>query len=280
MTLITTHKLGDKAESIFKKHGLSLQYRLSAEGTASSDMMDVLGLGSVDKCVLLSVLPHAAAQDILGKLKRELRMHAVNGGIAFTVPLSGGSGLLLHLAKGIVSSKLDHKLVDTAKLAEFTYEGVPEEVKSGVKSFLDEMRKNLSESGGVTDLPAGQNGECVAVEKNGSGDAVVEAQCNGVIQKGITIFEQFLTLEELKEQERIEKNFYEQEVERAKVDFQAVMSELNAESDALVEIMKGVRTAKSKEQVKRSLLLLCDSDKNISESEWNDILNGDKKLEI
>ena len=58
------------------------------------------------------------------------------------------------------------------------------------------------------------------------------------------------------------------------------MSELNAESDALVEIMKGVKTAKSKEQVKRSLLLLCDSDKNISESEWNDILNGDKKLEI
>ena len=88
MTLITTHKLGDKAESIFKKHGLSLQYRFGAEGTASSDMMDVLGLGSVDKCVLLGVLPCAAAQDILGKLKRELRMHAVNSGIAFTIPLA------------------------------------------------------------------------------------------------------------------------------------------------------------------------------------------------
>ena len=100
MMLITTHKLGDKAESIFKKHGLNLQYRLSAEGTASSDMMDMLGLGSVDKCVLVSVLPRTAAEDILGKLKRELRMHAVNSGIAFTIPLSGGSGLLLHLAKG------------------------------------------------------------------------------------------------------------------------------------------------------------------------------------
>ncbi|MBO5864239.1 MAG: hypothetical protein J6Q59_08225 [Paludibacteraceae bacterium] len=84
----------------------------------------------------------------------------------------------------------------------------------------------------------------------------------------------------MKEQERIEKNFYEQEVDRAKVDFQTVMSELDAESDALIEIMKGVRTAKSKEQMKKSLLLLCDSDKNISENEWNDILNGVKKLEI
>ena len=100
MTLITTHKLGDKAESIFKKNGLNLQYRLGAEGTASSDMMDMLGLGSVDKCLLLSVLPKAAAQEVLGKLKRELRMHAVNSGIAFTIPLSGASGLLLHLAKG------------------------------------------------------------------------------------------------------------------------------------------------------------------------------------
>lgn len=100
MMLITTHKLGDKAESIFKKNGLNLQYRMGAEGTASSDIMDMLGLGSVDKCVLAGVLPREASREVLGKLKRELRMHAVNSGIAFTVPLSGGSGLLLHLAGG------------------------------------------------------------------------------------------------------------------------------------------------------------------------------------
>lgn len=187
---------------------------------------------------------------------------------------------LLHLAKGIVSSKLDQKFIETAKLSEFRYEGVPEDVKSGVKSFLDEMRKNLSVNSDNSDLPAEQNGESFAVDQKRREDVAVEAQYNGMVQKGITIFEQFLALEELNEQERIEKNFYEQEINRVKADFQSVMADLNAESDVLVEIMKGVKTAKTKEQVKKGLLLLCDSDKNISESEWNDILNGGKNLEI
>lgn len=146
MTLITTHKLGDKAESIFKKHGLSLQYRLSAEGTASSDMMDMLGLGSVDKCVLVSVLPRTAAQDILGKLKRELRMHAVNSGIAFTIPLSGGSGLLLHLAKG-AGEETDRK--DESTMTERTHALVVAMINRGFSGDVMEAAKAAGARGGT-----------------------------------------------------------------------------------------------------------------------------------
>lgn len=99
LMLITTHKLADKAEAILKKNGLPLQYRLHAEGTASNEMMDMLGLGSVDKTLLVSPMPAAAVTPVTQRLRRELRMHAVNSGIAFTVPLSGASKLILHLLR-------------------------------------------------------------------------------------------------------------------------------------------------------------------------------------
>ncbi|MBQ3549295.1 MAG: hypothetical protein IJA33_05405 [Oscillospiraceae bacterium] len=146
MTLITTHKLGDKAESIFKKHGLSLQYRLGAEGTASSDIMDMLGLGSVDKCLLLSVLPRAAAQDVLGKLKRELRMHAVNSGIAFTIPLSGASGLLLHLAGG---GKEDSERKDENAMTQRTHALVVAMINRGFSGDVMEAAKAAGARGGT-----------------------------------------------------------------------------------------------------------------------------------
>ena len=97
LALITTHKLADKAEAIFKKSRLPLQYRFTAEGTAPSEMIDMLGLGSVDKSMLLSMIPKGAAEDLMDNLKSKLKMQEVNSGIAFTIPLSGASNLIVRL---------------------------------------------------------------------------------------------------------------------------------------------------------------------------------------
>ena len=97
LMLITTHKLADKAEAIFKKSRLPLQFRFTAEGTAPSEMIDMLGLGSVDKSMLMSMIPNGAAEDLMDNLKSKLKMHEVNSGIAFTMPLSGASNLIVRL---------------------------------------------------------------------------------------------------------------------------------------------------------------------------------------
>ena len=55
--LITTPKLAERAAEVFRKGAIPIQYRLNAEGTASSEIMDVLGLGSIDKRVLVSIMP-------------------------------------------------------------------------------------------------------------------------------------------------------------------------------------------------------------------------------
>ena len=50
LTLITTPKLAEKAAEMFKKGALPLQYRFNAEGTASSEIMDMLFLGKGANC--------------------------------------------------------------------------------------------------------------------------------------------------------------------------------------------------------------------------------------
>ena len=97
LMLITTPKLAEEAAEMFKQGALPLQYRFSAEGTASSEIMDILGLGSIDKCVLISMLPKHLSNIIMDKLLHDLHLNRANTGIAFTIPLNGANTLILRI---------------------------------------------------------------------------------------------------------------------------------------------------------------------------------------
>lgn len=97
LILITTPKLADRAEVLFRENGIPLHYRTGAEGTASSDILDMLGLGSTDKCLLLAVMQKTTADRMVACLHTELRMNTANSGIAFTLPLNGASVSILKL---------------------------------------------------------------------------------------------------------------------------------------------------------------------------------------
>lgn len=106
LMLIANPKLADKAAEMFKSGALPLQYKLSVRGTASSEIMDALGLGSIDKTLLASMMPKDYADEMLYKLRRELRLGTINSGIAFTIPITGANSHLLQ----IVSSIEDHEI--------------------------------------------------------------------------------------------------------------------------------------------------------------------------
>ena len=67
-------------------------------GTATSEMMDLLGLGTPEKTLLVSILPKDKANETLARWKDRLEeLERKNRGIAFTLPLSGLNKLLLRL---------------------------------------------------------------------------------------------------------------------------------------------------------------------------------------
>lgn len=101
LTLITTPKLAVKAAELFRKSDAPLEFSFEADGTASSEVMDLLGLGSTEKTVLVSMMPKPSADEMLKKLHKTLRIGAVNSGIAFTMPVTGMNKLILQLLTGM-----------------------------------------------------------------------------------------------------------------------------------------------------------------------------------
>ena len=54
LILITNAKLAEVAEQLFNDEDVPMHYRLVGSGTAPSEMMDILGLGSTEKDILLT----------------------------------------------------------------------------------------------------------------------------------------------------------------------------------------------------------------------------------
>lgn len=96
LMLINGKKLTPKAMQLFEKQNVPLHLQLAAHGTANSDMMDILGLGGIEKDFFITVLPKEPADNLLLNLLDGLELTQKNTGIAFTIPLTGINSLFMN----------------------------------------------------------------------------------------------------------------------------------------------------------------------------------------
>ena len=71
----------------------------------SSEYDKVLGLDSGEKSLLLTMMPKTDADDLLIRLRRELRLGLSGSGIAFTVPISGANKRVLQMVQQVCQEK-------------------------------------------------------------------------------------------------------------------------------------------------------------------------------
>ncbi len=149
LVLITNPKLAVKAEALLRSASIPVSYQLNAEGTASSEIMDMLGLGSIDKSLIVSFLTKSAADETLLRLRRKLRLGSTNSGIAFTVPLSGASKAILDMIamRSDVSSKNERK--GEISLEEMNFMLIAAIVHRGFSENVMEAARSAGASGGT-----------------------------------------------------------------------------------------------------------------------------------
>ena len=94
---IAVPKLTRKAKEIYIEENVPITYNLTAHGTASSEVMAVLGLENNEKRVLISLVPGSVTENLVSKLRDRLFLGAPNTGIAFNVPLSGCSSSMMQM---------------------------------------------------------------------------------------------------------------------------------------------------------------------------------------
>ncbi len=95
--LISTPKLAAKASEQLAAENVPMQHLFRAHGTASSEIMDMLGLGSTEKTVLMSMMPKRYADKMIVRLRRQLQLGSVNSGVAFTIAISGCGAKMTRL---------------------------------------------------------------------------------------------------------------------------------------------------------------------------------------
>lgn len=142
LVLITNPKLAKKATKLFTDGAIPMHYKLHVMGTASSEMMDILGLGSIDKTLLISVLPKRFADEMLRKLRKALKIGTPDSGIAFTMPISGANNYIVRMLSQIskeVAKAMERKEETMAQLkhvviASIVNQGYSEEVMNAARA--------------------------------------------------------------------------------------------------------------------------------------------------
>ena len=92
MTTIVDRKIIEKYLSLYRENDLHVMYVTLGYGTASNEVMDYLGLDSIEKAVAFSVVEEETWLTVKKQLQKKLRIDAPGGGIAYTIPLSSVGG--------------------------------------------------------------------------------------------------------------------------------------------------------------------------------------------
>ncbi len=97
LLLITDTKLTEKAEKLFKREELPIHYKINAMGTASSEMMDILGLGTPEKSFFISIMTKKLADKMIRKAHNELKFNIPGNGIGFTLFMTGANSHIFKM---------------------------------------------------------------------------------------------------------------------------------------------------------------------------------------
>lgn len=94
--IVDRDKIG-KITEILREEQVHVHFITFAEGTAASEMMEMLGLSSKEKGVVFCIEPACRTHRLLTMLSARLELHKPGKGIAFTAKLTGVNRAVLEI---------------------------------------------------------------------------------------------------------------------------------------------------------------------------------------
>lgn len=177
---------------------------------------------------------------------------------------------LLNIAKEIIQSKLDDRLVMTVEIRNIDTLALTPQLENKIDSFTDELAKNLVVNSSDID----------GVEFNEEEAEQLSENINDSIQKGATALNTLLKLQEQLSHEKISLEEYDKQLNSIQNYFMNDIKSIDRKGEYLREIVSRVNTAKNNDELKNALLELTDNQINISDKEFNLFLEGKKTIEI
>ena len=88
--------------TVFEEQHVCFYYNIKGRGTASSEILDLLGIGRSDKAVILCLEQPKMIPVLLSEVQKKLDFHSPGAGIAISIPLSGINSPVLRVFNQIV----------------------------------------------------------------------------------------------------------------------------------------------------------------------------------
>ena len=156
MTTIVDRKIIEKYLTLYRENDLHVMYVTLGYGTASNEVLDYLGLDSIEKAVAMSVVEEETWMTVKKQLQKKLRIDAPGGGIAFTIPLSsiGGRKTLEFLLE-----KTDYQKQEESTLKNTDHELIVVISQQGYTDIIMDAAREAGAYGGTIIHAKGTAGE-------------------------------------------------------------------------------------------------------------------------
>lgn len=125
---------------LYNKQGVNFHYQTIGHGTATSEIMDILGLDSKDKDIIMSLSAESMIDELVYKMSDELRGFVDTKGILFDIPLTGMSSLIagaLSINLAVHSEKKGAALGAANTILEKTFFNTAEPTQNAGKEVSD-----------------------------------------------------------------------------------------------------------------------------------------------
>ena len=166
MLLLTITRRGEGSAIVknLTSHGISWHLRAVGQGTASSEMMDILGIGSRDKDIVISIAAKRAAEAFINKLESNPALGRGNG-IMMVISLKAINSLTAVLASR-AADKLTEQEANVNMKNEYKHSLVLVAVNRGCADDVMQVARRAGATGGTVikaNLADNQAGELLGV---------------------------------------------------------------------------------------------------------------------
>ncbi|MDR0472532.1 MAG: hypothetical protein LBH43_02505 [Treponema sp.] len=117
---------------VFENWKVPFRFISKGKGTASSEILDLLGIGSSDKAVIICLCEPETVPVLINGIREKLNFHSPGAGIAFSIPLSAVNNPILRLFKHLFTEPF----VQEAASAVSEEENIQGSGKAGAKKIF------------------------------------------------------------------------------------------------------------------------------------------------
>ncbi len=160
LAVIVNENKAKQVEKLFNIARVHMQFQFRGEGTASSDLMHMLGLGSTAKVIAFCLVPSLIADDLIKNITDLLILQVRGNGIAFTLPVSGAVLRIVKLLDEEAREKLNkHIESEVEKMkTDATHELIISVTNPGYSEDVMDVAKKAGATGGTV-IHARQTGD-------------------------------------------------------------------------------------------------------------------------